>query len=266
MKRFSCLFALIVVLLYSPCFSLEVNAAESGYHSPEEINESVREIAEQNKNIATLRQLAQTPGGRDVLLLELGSKVANQPAILVVANMEGDCPIASEAALELSRLIVGDWADELDSRKYYILPVGNPDGYAHFFEKPLFRCFRNALLRNDDNDDASDEDGPEDLNQDGYITLMRQAHPEGRWVKIEDNPVLMKTAESGKGEKGEYRIFTEGIDNDGDGRINEDGPGGANPGRNFPHNFEHYRRDGGRWAASEAESRAVMRFAFDHPD
>jgi hypothetical protein len=266
MKRFSCLFALTFVLLYFLGYPLDLNAAESGYHSPEEINQTVREIAKLNKNIATLHELAQTPGVRDMLLLELGSKDAEQPAILVVANMEGSCPIASEAALELSKLLVGDWVDELDSRKYYIMPIGNPDGYFHFFEKPLFRCSRNALLRNDDNDDASDEDGPEDLNGDGYITLMRQAHPEGAWVKIEDNPILMRTAESGKGEKGEYRIFTEGIDNDGDGRINEDGPGGVNPGRNFPHNFKHYTKGGGRWAASEVESRAVMRFALDHPE
>ncbi|MCP4755011.1 MAG: hypothetical protein GY866_29385, partial [Proteobacteria bacterium] len=65
---------------------------------------------------------------------------------------------------------------------------------------------------------------------------------------------------------GEYRLFDEGLDNDGDGEINEDGPGGVNPGRNFPHNFKHYTATNGRWAASEAESRAILRFAFDHPE
>jgi hypothetical protein len=213
-----------------------------------------------------LHHLVATPGGRAVLLLELGQPGQGRPAVLVVANMEGNCPPASEAALQLADQLLNDWRGELDERNWFIVPVGNPDGYARFFRTPREARFVNDRAVNDDHDDAFDEDGAEDLNGDGYITMMRQPHPEGSWRVIEGNPVLMKKAERAKGEAGEYRLFAEGTDNDGDGKINEDGPGGTNPGRNFPHNFEHYVPSHGGWAASEVESRALLEFAFDHPE
>lgn len=236
------------------------------YHSPGQIRETVKDIDVQYGQLSVLHLLARSPGDRDVLLLELGERRSDAPAILVAANMEGDCPIATEAALQLARLLVTDWRAELERHTWYILPVGNPDGHARFFRRPLDSGFTNDRPLNDDNDDATDEDGPEDLNADGYITMMRQAHPEGTWAKVDGNPVLMKKADSAKGVKGEFRLFTEGIDNDGDGKINEDGPGGAIPGHNFPHNFQHYTTTDGRWAASEPETRGLLRFAFDHPE
>jgi hypothetical protein len=236
----------------------------AAYHSPDAIAQRLLEIAARGGESASLHLLAKTPGGRDLQLLELGPEGA--PAVLVIANMAGDAPLASEAALALADRLAGDWSDACESTRWYIVPCGNPDGYTRFFEKPLAVRHVNARPFNDDNDDAIDEDGPEDLNSDGCITVMRQAHPEGEWMPVEGNPVLLRKADAAKGEAGVYRLFPEGLDNDGDGAINEDGPGGANPGLNFPHDFEHYTVDAGRWAASESESRGVLRFAFDHPD
>jgi len=234
------------------------------YHSPDGIAQRLEEIAARGGESARLHLLAQTPGGRDLHLLELGPE--GSPAVLVVADMEGNAPLASEAALELAERLVEDWSDALESTRWYIVACGNPDGHARFFAKPLALSHVNARPFNDDNDDAIDEDGPEDLNNDGAVTVMRQAHPEGEWMPVADNPVLMKKADAAKGEAGIYRLLPEGVDNDGDGAFNEDGPGGANPGLNFPHDFEHYTDRAGRWAASESESRGVLRFAFDHPD
>jgi hypothetical protein len=238
--------------------------AEFKYSTPKQIGAELRALA--GKDSARLQVLAKTPGGRDVWLLSLGEEDSKLPAVLVVANMEGNSPLATEAALELSRRLLSVWKDDLKSRRWYILPVGNPDGYANFFTKPLFERNTNDRSFNDDYDDKTDEDGPEDLNRDGFITRMRQAHPEGEWMPVEKNPVLMKKADPGKGEKGVYRVFTEGIDDDRDGLYNEDGPGGTNPGRNFPHSFTHYTKTDGPWAASEPASRAVLRFAYDHPE
>jgi hypothetical protein len=199
-------------------------------------------------------------------MLEIGPEGKTMPAVLVVANMEGNCPLASEAALELSRLLLAEWQAEFEAFRWYIVPLGNPDGHERYFHQPLGENFLNEKPVNADNDDAVDEDGPDDLNGDGYITAMRQVHPEGRWLPVEGNPALMKKADAAKGEEGMYRLFSEGLDDDGDGKYNEDGPGGVNPGHNFPHNFEHYTSTDGLWAASEAESQAIMRFAFDHPE
>jgi hypothetical protein len=239
---------------------------ELAYLTPDEIKAGLDKIAKEHKDIAKIHTLGQSPGGRDILMLELGPPTEGTPAILVVADMEGNSPIATKAAYDLAGLLVSEWKDDLTAHRWYIMPVGNPDGYAHYFSGPLYNAFGNDRPVNDDNDDAVDEDGPDDLNGDGYITMMRQAHPEGKWIPVEGNPVLMKQADVGKGETGQYRLIPEGIDNDGDGKINEDGPGGANPGHNFPHNFEHYTTTDGMYPGSEPESRAILQFASDHQD
>ena len=243
------------------------NFAETvtNYRNPDEITAAIKEAAKNNK-LCSLEKLGETPGGRDINLVIIGDKKSDSPAILVVANMDGDYPIASEAALNLIDLLLNDWKSEADNLRWYIFPAGNPDGYSRYFDVPLDENFGNGKTFNNDNDDAYDEDGPEDLNGDEYITSMRQLHPEGKWIPSEEYPLLMRKVDHAKGEAGKYRIFEEGIDNDGDGEINEDGVGGIIPGHNFPHRFEHYTTTDGLWAGSEEESRAVMRFAYDHPE
>jgi hypothetical protein len=59
--------------------------------------------------------------------------------------------------------------------------------------------------------------------------------------------------------------MTEGIDNDGDGRINEDGPGGVDLDRNFPHGWDPRRPDSGRSCPSEPESRALIEHVLNNP-
>jgi hypothetical protein len=236
------------------------------YRSPDAVSQALGTIATQSQGPARVQTLCQTPGGRELSLLVIGDDKKAKPAVMVVANMEGNCPIATEAALKLGELLGTEWKEERDAYTWYILALGNPDGHARFFVKPLNESFVNDRSINDDNDDGTDEDGPDDLNGDGFITMMRQAHPEGSWMAVNGNPVLMKKADNAKGEDGVWRLFSEGIDNDGDGEINEDGPGGTNPGHNFPHGFEHYVPANGPWAASEIECRSILEFTFAHPE
>ncbi|UCC44736.1 MAG: hypothetical protein JSU65_02065 [Candidatus Zixiibacteriota bacterium] len=266
MTKMTKLIVLSVIVFSLALYPVAADEGDSAYKTPDQIKRILRDLADQNKNNAQLLNLGKTVGDRDILLIELKGSDATAPAILVAANMEGNCPLATEAAVELTELLLTEWKTDLDTHRWFIMAVGNPDGYARFFDSPTHASFVNDRPVNDDKDDATGEDGPDDLNGDGFITQMRQLHPEGGWMMVEDNPVLMKKAETDRGEDGMYRLFEEGIDNDGDGRINEDGPGGANPGRNFPHNFRHFTTTNGLWAASENESRALLRFAFDHPE
>jgi len=114
-------------------------------------------------------------------------------------------------------------------------------------------------------DDREDEDGADDIDRNGVITVMRARDPEGEWLALESEPRLMKKADPDKGEKGLYKLYPEGVDNDGDGQYGEDGPGGANVGVNFPHLFRYFSKDGGQWAGSESESLGLIRFVFQHP-
>jgi hypothetical protein len=60
--------------------------------------------------------------------------------------------------------------------------------------------------------------------------------------------------------------MTEGRDDDGDGQVDEDPPGGVNLNRNWPHRWTEFDPEAGFSPASEPEVRALIGFAFDHPE
>ncbi len=69
------------------------------------------------------------------------------------------------------------------------------------------------------------------------------------------------------GERGEFsRLGSEGIDDDGDGRINEDGPGGYDMNRNFGFNWQpsYVQNGAGDYPFSFPETRAVRDFVLAH--
>ncbi len=68
--------------------------------------------------------------------------------------------------------------------------------------------------------------------------------------------------------RGEFRFFSEGIDNDGDGRFNEDGVGGIDINRNFPEQWQPapVSFNPGPYPLSEVESRAVADFLLSLPN
>jgi hypothetical protein len=75
--------------------------------------------------------------------------------------------------------------------------------------------------------------------------------------------------------EGNYEVYAEGVDNDGDGRYNEDGIGGLDLHRNYPENWRPMREETGRgrtqagageYPLSEPETRAVFLFLMTHPN
>jgi hypothetical protein len=75
--------------------------------------------------------------------------------------------------------------------------------------------------------------------------------------------------------EGNYTVQSEGIDNDGDGRINEDGIGGLDLHRNYPYNWRPMTEATGRgntqpgageFPLSEPETRSVFDFLVKHPN
>jgi hypothetical protein len=233
------------------------------YHTPDELNNAMKSLSKKHSKVSKIHKIAISPGGTSVELIEIGPEVKKQkktlPAVFVAANMEGVVPISSEAAIYLAKSIL-EKPETRKDRTWYILPFGNPDAAKNYFKKPLYKNSRNKKPYNDDMDDRTDEDGLEDLDKNGIITSMRVKDPEGKWMTVPGEPRLMKKADWSKGEIGEYKLYTEGIDNDRDGKYNEDGPGGVNVGVNFPHLFKFFKKDGGPWAGSEEESFNLIKF------
>jgi hypothetical protein len=117
-----------------------------------------------------------------------------------------------------------------------------------------------------DRDGLFDEDGPDDLDGDGEILDMRIESPDGDWKEDPEDPRLMVRVQPG--ERGRWKLLgDEGRDDDGDGRINEDGPGGYDPNRDWPSDWRppHEQGGAGPYPLSLPESRAVADFLVAHP-
>ena len=152
----------------------------------------------------------------------------------------------------------------LGERVVYVIPRLNPDGAETMFARVRYDRRRNGLAFDDDSDGRVDEDPGEDLNGDGLISVMRVADPSGDYMVHPDDPRLMRRADASKGESGTYAIYIEGRDSDGDGFLNEDGPGGVDLDRNFQHAYPYWERDAGPYMVSEPETRALMDFVVAH--
>ncbi|MBT8397111.1 MAG: hypothetical protein KJN92_09100, partial [Gemmatimonadetes bacterium] len=165
----------------------------------------------------------------------------------------------------------------LDEYAFYIRPKFNPDGsdLALIHDQSLRSTPRPW---DEDEDGEADEDPPEDLDRDGWITTMRIPDTEGGWfADPRDDRIMVRTAGARRLPADEqavpagasrYRVLAEGIDNDEDGRINEDGFGGIDMNRNFPRNWErvHLQSGAGPFPLSEPETYATVQFLQAHPN
>ena len=249
------------------------------YHPPGEVSAAIGDFAVRYPQLARVWVIGNSKGGTPLQVLELADKssglvkLEGRPAILVCANLEGTHLIGTEAALRLAdRLLAGATSEsrikELLAKKVvYIAPLLNPDAVAAgFFATPQGERCTNAGAVDEDIDGLLDEDGPDDLNNDGVITMMRSKDPEGEWIVDPDEPRLMRKADAQKGESGAYKLYFEGIDNDGDESYNEDPPGGVDLNRNFAHDFENNSAVAGMWPVSQPESKALIDFMLAHPN
>ncbi|MBE0713783.1 MAG: hypothetical protein IH583_15530 [Candidatus Aminicenantes bacterium] len=277
MARFNRPAAILPVLLVLGFAGAAGSAAAQDpprYHTYAEMTAALQSLAGAHKTMARISSIGKTRGGRDIWAVEIanpaGVPPAKRPALLVAANFEGDHLIGSEIALSVVAFLLNNYPvnaevkDRLDKSTIYVIPRVNPDGAEGYFAPIKTGRRTNTSPRDDDNDGRTDEDGPEDLNNDGFITMMRAKSAGGEYMIDPDEPRLMKKADPKKGETGAYKLFWEGKDNDGDGFINEDPPGGTDINRNFTHEYPYYKAEAGPHMISEAESRAVMDWIIGH--
>lgn len=267
-KRILIVFISLFLISFS-ILGMKENLKFENYHTPKEINIIMKDLVNSNKKMSMLHEIAVSPGGNKVYIIEIGPQVKKSlktvPGIFVASNFSGINMLSSEASIFLMKELI-EKPEYRKNKTWYILPVGNPDAAWNFFEKPVYSNSRNMKPYNDDKDDRTDEDGFEDLNGDGLISMMRVKHPEGEYLPVESEKRLLKKADSAKGEKGIFKLYTEGIDNDGDGKFNEDGKGGVDISINFPHLFKFYTKTGGYWSGSESEVYNLFKFIFSHND
>ena len=134
----------------------------------------------------------------------------------------------------------------VDTKTLYAKPHNNPDGASlyHYTAQTLRSTVRPY---DSDGDGLTDEDSGEDLDGDGFVRQMRQfvGAGKGNAVVDERDPKgrLMRNVAQGQGDY--LMLGAEGYDNDGDGRVNEDGIGGLDLHRNYPENWRPMTEDTG---------------------
>ena len=231
------------------------------------------ELARQNSSWIQLTAMGNSAGGKALHLLTIAvpGKVTPgaRPAVFVGANIVGFHNAGTQAAVTfIEKLVAGK--DEasvkklLETRTFYIAPMLNPDAHDGLFQSPKYRRSMNAGKLDRDLDGLVGEDGPNDLNNDGKITMMRMEDPAGEWMADEKDSRLLRRADPLKGEKGKYKLMAEGFDDDKDGLYNEDPPGGYRPDRNFAHAWNESDPESGPWPSAQPESKAIMDFLIAH--
>jgi hypothetical protein len=228
----------------------------------------ISELEKKFPSACTVRTLVKTAGGRDIKVLTIGTGDRdNKPGIAIFGGVEGSYILGRELAIGFATRLLNDQSqktkDLLKKVTFYVFPDVSPDASEQFFSGIKYERAINGRSTDDDRDFKNGEDPFEDLDGNGYITNIRVEDPAGKYIISADDQRVMEEAEISKGQTGNYLLYTEGIDNDNDGRFNEDGDGGVDFNRNFTYNYEEFGENAGLNAVSEPETKAVADFLFD---
>jgi len=244
-----------------------VQAQYSNYHTS---LQKIMTLSKEYPALCSAKTLGKTDGGKEIMVLTIGTgEKDNKPGIAVIGGTEGSYILGKELALGFADSLLGKSSTPeikalLEKLTFYIIPDVSPDATEQYFQKIKYERNVNVRPVDEDRDFSTDEDPCEDLNNDGFITLIRVSDSSGTFMESTEDNRVMVLADLSKGERGSYFIYSEGIDNDKDGKYNEDGAGGVSFNRNLSYNYEEFGANAGLHPVSEPETKAVLDFLFDH--
>ena len=247
---------------------------DRAWRTPSEISSQVTLLADTHEAVTTTT-IGYSGGGVPIQCMQIAREgdvpIDARSAILLVAGIDGDHLLGTEVAIDIVTSVLAMDAESskplLETHKLYVIPQVNPDA-ASFYFNPIQNAQRRNLTPSDnDHDGMKDEDGVEDLNGDGLITMMRVPDLEKATHLVDqDEPRLNITPKPLEGKVASFVLYSEGIDNDGDGDYNEDGLGGVDLNKNFMHGYQFHGDGAGHWQLSESESKALAEFVLSHQE
>ncbi len=256
------------------------------YHTYDEIMKFLREWAKKYPDLMEIYECGKSFEGREIFQATLTNKKklkdTDKPAMAIDANRHSGEVTSTESALWMLNYLLSNYGKDkaitelVDTKTFYFRLKNNPDGsemYLHTAQS----CRSSVRPHDDDSDGLLDEDTGEDLDGDGFIRQMRKANPDsGNYIldPRDSSGRLMKRVKDGEGN---WDVYSEGIDNDGDKRYNEDGVGGLDLHRNYPENWRpepgldatgrSWTQGGaGEYPLSEPETRSFVMFLLQHPN
>lgn len=258
---------------------IEIPLRFDRYYSLEEVVEALKLLNTSYPQLTKLDLVGKSEEGREIYALTINNpktgEALSKPGVYVDGNIHGNEIQAGEVCLYFANMLLTKYGENdkitkvVDKNAYYIIPVVNVDGRAHFFldahTSSSDRSFR--VPRDDDRDGLVDEDGPDDLDGDLNICMMRIKDPLGNYKTDPEDVRLMIPVKPG--EKGEWTLLgQEGTDNDNDGKINEDSEGYFDANRNWGSDWQppYVQNGAGNFPLSGFGVKAVATYIQQRPN
>jgi len=238
------------------------------YHTAEVMYAWLDRWEKKYPDIMEVYEAGRSFEGRPILQVTITNKKTgkdtDKPAAFFEGGRHSGEVTSSESVMWLIKHLLENYGNDkkitnlVDTKAIYLRLKNNPDG-SNLYLRTAQRNRSSVRPHDSDRDGLIDEDPNEDLDGDGIIFSIRwKVKPgeedKGTAVLDSRDPTgrLMKSVPEGKGN---WRVISEGIDNDGDGRFNEDGIGGLDLHRNYP---ENWRPDRGEDFTKKGTRRLVQ--------
>jgi hypothetical protein len=260
----------------------KVQIAFNKYYTAEGLAALSKKIANAYPDLVRRKSIGKSTEGRDIWMMAITNyKVGDadrKPGFYVDGNIHSNeiqgAEICTYTAWYLTENFgdIDDITNMLNDRIFYIVPTINPDARNNYMKEANTGSSPRAgmIPMDDDRDGLFDEDGLEDLDGDGSVTMMRRKNPNGNMIVDPKDPRMMIEIEPDDvvtAQRYEY-LGSEGIDNDGDGEVNEDRPGYYDPNRDWAWKWQpdYIQRGAYKYPFSAPETRAVADFVLSRPN
>ncbi len=261
----------------------KVDLSFNHYYDWKEMEQALRTLEKAYPKFLSLKSAGKSHQGRELWYMTInnpdtGSEM-EKCAMYIDANIHGNEVQGGEIGLYtiwylMENYQYNDSVQKLvDERVFYIFPSVNPDGRDHWLHEGASARSGQAPM-DDDNDGLYDEDPVEDLDGDGEVgSMFIKVEPGKGTHRLSDTGErlvpIQKNIEGKPDEVGDYKyIGEEGVDNDGDGRYNEDQGGGYDANRDWGAYWQpnYIQRGAGEYPFYWPESRAIRDFFYAHPN
>lgn len=254
------------------------------YYTPEGLAAITKKIADAYPNLVKRVSIGKSYEGRDMWMLQItnyeNGNADRKPAFYIDGNIHSNEIQGAEISIYTAWYLTEQYGhidyitQMLDDRIFYILPSLNPDARFNYMKAPNTGSSpRSGMMPlDDDRDGLVDEDQPDDLDGDGSITQMRRKNPNGNFILDPMDPRRMiQIGPDDQVDAGIERyemLGSEGIDNDGDGQVNEDRIGYYDPNRDWAWKWQpdYIQRGAYKYPFSVPENRNVADFVLAHPN